>query len=92
MRACLLASVSCSRCVVHLVNLPLPLVQERLESRAKLFSESEIMKREVGSRVMHCLARRVTLLLHRSGSTCHMLLPALHCDLGSSSHQSHFAT
>ena len=89
LRACLLHSVGCSRCVVLLVTLPLPLLQEHLESRAVEFAESEVLRMEVGSRVMHCPARRLTLLLHCKGSTGHML-PALHCDLGSSHHQSHW--
>ena len=67
-RARLLPSVSFSRDAVHSVNLPLALLQERLESKARDFAESEIIKMmEVGSRVMHCFARRLTLLLHYSG-------------------------
>ena len=37
--------------MVHSVNPPLPLLQERLESKAVESAESEIMKMEVGSRV-----------------------------------------
>ena len=58
-RACLLASVNCSRGVVHSVDLLLNLLQERLESRAMEFgreqaqdAQSKIIKMEVGSRGM----------------------------------------
>ena len=51
------------------MSLPLPLLQERLESKAAAFAESEILKMEVGSRVTlsHCFARRLSLLLHGGG-------------------------
>ena len=42
---------SCSSFAVHLLHLPLPLLQERLESMAVNFAESGVMKMEVGSRV-----------------------------------------
>ena len=58
-RACLLTSVSCSRCVVNSVNLLLNVLQERLESKAMDIgleqareAQSKIIKMEVGSRVM----------------------------------------
>ena len=93
-RACLLPSVSCIRCAVHLVDPPLPLLllQDRLEFRAKNLAESENMKMEVGSRVICCFAEGLTLLLHCNGSKGRMLLRVLYCEFGSSSHQSHLAT
>ena len=76
-----------------MVNPPLSLLlQEHLESMAGEFAESEVMRRKVGSRVMHCLATWVTLMLQRPYRPGHMLLRMLYCVFGSSSHQSHFAT
>ena len=49
------ASLRCSRCVVHCVNLPLPVLQDRLEGSAVEFADQmarELIKMEVGSRVM----------------------------------------
>ena len=53
-RACLRTGVSCSRRRVYSVNLPLPLLQERLEGKATHFADEkarEIIKMEVGNRV-----------------------------------------
>ena len=43
--------------MVPSVNLPLPLLQDRLESKAVEFADSEILRMEVGGRVMHSSAK-----------------------------------
>ena len=87
MKTSLLASMSCSRCAVQGVHLPLTLLQERLEGKAMDFADekareaqSEIMKMEVGSRVMHVPTCRLSIRLktqRRYAAACTALLGAV---------------